>query len=290
MPAPVDFNLSLAPLPSNFAGTPQQLATAIVNRLTIAPTAPWSSFQNGGNIPSSDLGPVLYNGTEWRVFDVGLGAYTFATQNGAGLVDNTVTLSKLTAGTSGSLLYYNGSGRPAELLASSGTNGQTLQLVSGVPTWTTPAPLVTSNYFEVTLSADQDLNTDGSDQTVEFDTVRVSANVTFDTAGFQVPVPLNSVWMFYVSLQVEDISAASTGVQVPVNIVSVNRPGDRISGIFNAPSLNSRFGFSTSGIFVATTANDFVYVSVSPNETTPVAGGLSISANSNTRFGGFRLV
>lgn len=290
MPAPVDFNLSLAPLPSNFSGTPQQLATAIVDRLTVAPTAPWSSFQNGGNIPSSDLGPVLYNGTEWRVFDTGLGAYTFATQNGAGLVNNTVTLSKLVGGTAGSLLYYNGSGRPAELLASTGTNGQTLQLVSGAPAWTTPAPLVTSNYFEVTLSANQLLDTDGSTQIVEFDTVRVSANVTFDTANFRVPVPLNSVWMFYVALQVEDEVASSTGVQMPVYITSVNRPGDAISGIFNAPSLNSRFGFSTSGIFVATTSNDFVYVTTTPNETTPVAGGLSISANSNTRFGGFRLV
>lgn len=289
MPSPVDFNLSLAPLPNNFAGTPQQLATAIVDRLTVTPTAPWSSFQNGGVIPSSDLGPVLYNGTEWRVYDTGLGAYTFATQNGAGLVNNTVTLPKLLGGTAGSILYYNSLGRPAELLASSGTNGQTLQLVAGLPAWTTPAPLVTSNYFEVTLGTNQTLNTDGSDQVVQFNSVRVQSNVVFDVANYRVPVTIGSVWMFYVSLQVEDELTASTGVQLPISIASVNNPGYTISGLFNSPALNSRFGVSTMGVLVVS-SNDWVRVTVQPNEATPVAGGLSISANNNTRFGGFRLV
>jgi len=289
MPAPVSFNLSLAPLPNNFSGTPQQLATAIVDRLTIAPSAPWSSFQNGGSIPNSDLGPVLYNGTEWRVYDTTLGAYTYATQNGAGIVDNTVTLSKLIGGASGSLLYYNGSGRPAELLAATGTNGQTLQLVGGTPTWTTPAPLVTSNYFEATLGNNQLLATDGTDVVVQFNSVRISSNVTYDVANNRVPVTVGSVWMFYVNLQIEDEVPASTEIQVVLSIQSVNNPGYSISTNFNAPALNSRFGMSCSGILVAG-SDDFVRVMIQPLEQTPSATGLSISANPNSRFGGFRLV
>ena len=288
MPAPVSFNLSLAPLPSNFAGTPQQLATAIIERLTVAPTAPWSSFQNGGSIPSSDVGPVLFNG-EWRVFNVGLGIYVPATQNGSGILSNSVSLSKLVGGTSGSLLYVNSIGRPAELLASSGTNGQTLQLVSGTPAWRTPAPLVTSNYFEVRLGANQTLDTDGSDQIVQFNSVQVQSNVVYDVANSRVPVTAGSVWMFYVSMHIEDELTASTGVQFPVYIRAALNPGYTISSLYNAPSLASRFGVSTSGILVST-FNDFVQVIVQPNEATPVAGGLSISSNSNTRFGGFRLV
>jgi len=289
MPAPVDFNISLAPLPNNFSGTPQQLATAIVDRLTIAPTAPWSAFQNGGSIPSSDVGPVLLNGTEWRVFDVGLGAYTFATQNGAGLVNNTVPLSKLVGGTSGSLLYYNGLSRPAELLASTGTNGQTLTLVAGLPAWQTPPPLVTSNYFEVTLGSEQPITTDGNNNVVEFNSVRFQSNVVFDTAGFRVPMPAGSVWMFYVQLQVDDTAATSTNVQFITNIQSVNNPGAVASTLTNDTALNARFGVSCMGTLVAN-GSDFAQVVVSAIEATPVANGLRIAPTPNSRFGGFRLV
>jgi hypothetical protein len=289
MPAPVSFNIALAPLPNNFSGTPQQLATAIADRLTIAPTAPWSSFQNGGSIPTSDVGPVLFNGTEWRVYDTGLGAYTFATQNGAGLVNNTVTLNKLIGGTAGSLLYLNTSGRPAELLASSGTNGQTLQLVSGVPAWSSPIPTVTSNLFEVTLGSNQPIDTNASNITVQFNLVRTQKNVTFDITNYQVPVTAGSVWLFYVQLQVEDTGAASTNVQFITNIRSVNNSGYVVSSLTNLATVNSRFSATATGIIPFASA-DFVQVIVVASETTAASGGLNISANSNSRFGGVRLV
>src|SRR5690242_7083459 len=98
MPAPVEFTISMSSLPSGFTGDPQELADAIAERLTITPSEPWSSFINGGAEPTSDVGPWLRLGQEWRVWDVGLGAYTYHVQNGAGLVDGTVTGAKLAAG------------------------------------------------------------------------------------------------------------------------------------------------------------------------------------------------
>lgn len=288
MPSPVAFNVSLAPLPANFSGTPQQWATEVVNRLTVEPQDPWNSFLTGDQIPSSDMGPLLYQNKEWRVFDTALGAYTFHRQNGAGIVDATVPLAKLSVGTAGSVLIYNGSGRPAELLASSGVGGQVLTLVGGTtPTWVdTFVPGGT--YFEVTLGTDQSVNTNGSTQQVGFDTVRASANVTFDTGNSRVPVLQNQVWFFYAQLQIEDSGAASTGVQFETII---RRSGTNIAAsVFNYDAALPRFGTWAGGI-VTIPADGNVDVAVVATETTPSATGLTVAGNAtNTRFGGYRLI
>ena len=93
MPAPVEFTVRVAALTPGFDGDAQALATEISERLMITPSEPWSSFINGGAQPSSNVGPYLRNGNEWLVWSDSLGTYTYHVQNGAGLVDATVTLA-----------------------------------------------------------------------------------------------------------------------------------------------------------------------------------------------------
>ncbi len=289
MPSPVQFDITLAPFPASFtAGTPAQFAEAIRRRLGVVPAVPWSSFQNGGTIPTSDLGPVLYEGQEWRVWSPALGGYTYHRQNGAGIVDATVTKAKMAAGTAGSILIYDGSGRPAELPIASGTDGQVLTKVGSAPVWAnTFVPGI--NYFEATASTSQDLNTNGSVQVVQFDTVRVEANVTFDTAQYRIPVVAGQVWSVWSYLQIEDNAPASTDVQVQLDI-RVNGGSTGASTVFNAAALGSRFGMGTSGI-IKVTADGYLDVAVTPTEATPAADGLVIAGNAtNTRFGGYRIV
>lgn len=287
MPAPVTFTLSLAPLPVNFSGTLQDWATAVVARLTIAPSAPWSSFQNGGAIGVSDVGPILYQGVEWRVFDTGLGAYTYLRVNGAGIVAATIPLTKLSAGTAGSVLVYSGAGAPSELLAASGTNGQVLTLAAGAPVWTAlpTATVPGSTYFETTLSAGQNINTDGSTNTVAFDTVKFSNTVTFDTTLHQIPVVAGQVWYFYGSLQVEDAGAATTGFQMLAVIGTAND----VCTVRDYTTAQPRDGFAWGGV-LKVTADGFVKMQVVATETTPATPGVIIAANiGNTRFGGYRI-
>lgn len=288
MPSPVSFITSIAPLTANWVGSAQDLLDALETRLTVTPAEPWSSFQNGGTIPASDVGPVLYEGREWRTWNSGTGAYDFHRQNGAGLVDATVTNAKLAAGTAGSLLKYNAEGRPVEITAASGTSGQVLTLVSGVPLYAdTFVP--GKEYFEVTASTDQDLNTNGSVQVVSFNTVRDQANVVFDTVNFRVNVVAGTVWFFYVSLQIEDTGAASTETQVQIDI----RRSGASSGLGTVAAydaVQSRFGAYTGGL-LKFTSDGYVDVSVTPTETTPSATGLAIAGNAtNTRFGGYRVI
>jgi hypothetical protein len=288
MPSPVSFNVQLAPLPANFRGTPAQWAAAVAARLQISPNVPWSSFQNGGAIPASDVGPVLYEGQEWRVWNPLTGSYTFHRQNGAGLVDKTVTKAKMADGTAGGILIYDAAGRPIELPIASGTDGQVLTKVGTTPVWAdTFVPGI--HYFEATASTSQDLNTNGSVQVVQFDTVRAQANVVFDTTNFRVPVVAGEVWNVYSYLQIEDNAPASTDVQVQLDI-RVSGASTGVSTVFNAAALGSRFGMGTSGI-IKITADGYLDVAVTPTETTPAADGLVVAGNAtNTRFGGFRIV
>lgn len=287
MPAPVTFEVSLASLPSTFEYTPQQLAVAIAERMTVTPSVPWSSFLNGTTIPTSDNGPVLYNGNEWRVWDAGLGAYTYLKIQGSGLVDATVTKAKMAAGTAGSVLIYDALGRPAELLASAGVDGQVITRVAGVPTYAdTYVPGKVQ--FEAALTADQALNTSGTTTVVSFDAVKFDTNVTFNTADKRIPVTANSFWFFYVALQIEDTGAASTDVQVDLKIRLNGGTGP--GQVVSYPTSPSRFGLYTGGI-VQVSADGYVDVAVSATEAAPVVGGLTIAANSdNTRFGGFRIL
>lgn len=288
MPAPVSFSLSLAPLPVDFSGTPQELATAIVDRLSIEPSEPWSSFQNGGAIGTSDVGPILYQGKEWRVWDSGLGAYTYHKQNGAGLVNATVPLTKISDGTAGSVLIYDADGRPAEKLKGASPDGSVLTLVDGLPAWAdTFVP--GKQYFEATLGSAQSLNTNASAQKVLFDTVRASANVTFDTSNNRVPVTAGEVWFFYTALQIEDTDAPSTDVQVQLDICRAG-VNNGASSVVNFASLASRFSMYAAGIFVISSTG-YVDVYVTPQENTPSATGLEIANNAtNTRFGGYRII
>lgn len=290
MPAPVEFTLSLAPLDVNFEGSLQDFATAIVDRLTITPSEPWSSFQNGGAIPSSDVGPVLYQGKEWRVFDSDTGAYTYHRQHGSGLIDATLPLSKVVVGTAGSVLAYNGDGNLSEIPI--GTAGYVLTSVGGAPAWAVIPPRPTMKYFEATrTTTNQALETDGaSPQIVAFNGVNKQSGVTFDTTNYRVPVAAGELWHFYCYLQIEDELTASTDVQIVIDVRVNGITSSGFSGLRNYNTAQDRDGFGTSGI-IPITEDGFVDVALTVLQGTPESGSLEIAANQqNTRFGGYRII
>ena len=125
----------------NYNNTPQGFAQDLINRLTITPSAPWSSFQNGGTIPTSNVGPVLYdpNGTggEWKVWNTATGAYVDLVVQGDGIVNDTIPLSAIGTQTPGGIFTYDASGNPTTLAPSTAPTG---------PNWISGASYVVGNY------------------------------------------------------------------------------------------------------------------------------------------------
>ena len=78
-------SIQMGALPPNVRWTPQQLADAIVERLSLVTAQSFALFVSGSTAPSSNVGPWLKNGTEWWVWSDALGAYEPITINQASL-------------------------------------------------------------------------------------------------------------------------------------------------------------------------------------------------------------
>lgn len=70
-----DLRIFSAPLPFDFEGTPQDLFTAMIERMSIKSPSGVATFVTGDTMPSSNVGPWLKGGTQWWVFDVTTGTY-----------------------------------------------------------------------------------------------------------------------------------------------------------------------------------------------------------------------
>lgn len=76
MPATnIPLTFRLAPLPMGFVGTPQQLASAIVARLSAVSANTISFFASGSVAPTSNVGPWLKNDQTWYVWSDTLATY-----------------------------------------------------------------------------------------------------------------------------------------------------------------------------------------------------------------------
>lgn len=285
MPDPVEFNVSLSPFPASGKFTPAELAQAIVDRLTITPAEPWSSFQVVNSLPTSDVGPVIYN-RAWYIWDTGTSSYKPHVQDGSGLVNGTVTVAKLANFTNaGAVLISNGSKVPTELTA--GTNGQVLSLAAGVPGWADSfVPAAGGNVFEYTLSAPQSVNIVGAAETVEFNGKRIDPVNAFDSANYRWPVvSAGQVWFFYAQAYLQKTGTAAVwDVQL-----DIRRDGAATGlGTFwaGAAAIVDQC-VSASGIILMTTES-YIDVGITVNGTTDT---VDILANvTNTRFGGFRIL
>lgn len=282
MGAPVTFTITVASLPPGWEGDPMALLTAFAERLTISPSEPWSSFINGGAQPSSDVGPFLAGGVEWKVWSSGLGTYTFATQNGAGIVNATITRAKWADDTPNSVFVTDAAGRP---ILVSGLDGQYLKATSTVPAF---ADVPGASRFTVRLTVDQSYVSDGSNKQVKFDLVGDTNNVTPDTGNFRIPIPANSVWHFGSSLQIAEINGTHTDVKHFLSIRPYQTDSLCIGSVDGYATSQVRGGVQTSGIYSFGGAG---YVDVVISSTCESSAlNFSIDQNGvNTRFWGYRI-
>lgn len=61
--------IQMGPIPTTFAGTPQEFANEMIRRMKIVSPSGSSFFVVSAVEPTSNVGPWLKNGTQWWVFD-----------------------------------------------------------------------------------------------------------------------------------------------------------------------------------------------------------------------------
>lgn len=300
MPSAVEFTVSLAPFPATFsADTPQVWADALVERLSVAPAVPWQSFLNQTTVPTSDYGPLLLNGKEWRVWDSTLGAYTYHTQNGAGLVAASVPVSKLSTWTEpGMILVSNDSNVPTLLASTGTTDGQvaTITTVGGKKrvVWAdTFVPAAPGNYFDARISAPQTIEVGGVTQTVGFDTGYVDPGSQWDGTNFRFGgVSPAQVWVFGISVQLEAGTGAVTNLKVQLDIRREGSMSNTLGVYQEAAAVGDGVVVSTTGIMVMGAGESWVDAGITINGTAGAPGDdVVVAANAaNTRFWGYRIL
>lgn len=303
MAAPVQFNVSISPMPVREAWTAQQLATDIADRLTVSPADSWTAFQvissTVGVAPTADYGPVLlsansgtYSGkTVWLRWDSSTGAYKHVDLDGAYLLDASVTLAKLAdVSAAGSVLITDATKTISELTAASGSSGQVLTLVGGTtPTWVdTFVPSAPGNYFEANMTAPQVINTGGVLEIVEFDNARIDPSSQFDAANFRFQVSEGEIWYFYAQVQVADSGAATTAWDLQLDVRPQGVAGDGFGTYESLAAAIETHNLRTSGIIAVAAGVTYVDVALTCNGT---GADIAVEANvTNTRFGGYRIL
>lgn len=272
MPSPVTFNVAIAPLPVPWTGTPQELVTDIASRLTVTPAEEWNSFQVSDSIPESDIGPVLYEGVEWRVFDTDLSGYTYLRTNGEAIVESTVPLAAAaTEAENANRVYtWDDDGKPAAL--ETGADGTVLSSVDGTPTWVSA-----SNYpARIDLAGSSLLAITGNPEKVtNFSAVAFDPDSRYDGVNTRYVAPVDGIYQWSTKLQVDNVSGDAANMEMNIRGLK-NGAYEIISGgvsIANPPG--ARWYPAFSGL-VQLSAGDYVEVYLYCADTV-LSGNVSIA-------------
>lgn len=197
---PVSFQL--AALPPNVKWTPQQLAQAIVQRLSVVTGQQFALFVTGSTAPSSNVGPWLKNGQEWWVWSDTDGAYVPIIINGESLgysigptaPDHTIFSFwiETTGGGQPLALKTWYSGAWTDVYASQFSNySTTTQMNAAIAAAIAGIPGTAGiNNFKVRKTAEQDIVFGGSgtqNGVVTFNSVDYDENSVFGTNRFTAP-------------------------------------------------------------------------------------------------------
>lgn len=259
MPPSVAFTLTLAPLPVNFNGTPQDLAQAIVDRITITPSIPWSAFITGSVIPGSNQGPLLYNSgsgdKEWRVFDTGTGLYTYLTVNGAGLIAGSVPLSKLATDlvNAKSVFTLNQLGVPT---LKTGSLGDYLTMGANGPQFTTIA--VTNFAPSRATGVGQTLPISGALTKVLAASELFDPQGVYDAANSRYVAPTTGIYHVSAGVQADNAGGNATNMELALGTSVNGNPvlATRLSGGTAVPSPSGARWYPNFSGLIALTAGD----------------------------------
>jgi hypothetical protein len=271
MPPPVAFDITLAPLPVNFEGTPQEFAQAMVDRLTITPAIPWSSFITGSVIPTSDNGPLLYNSgsgnKEWRVWDTGTGAYTYLTVNGAGLVAGSVPISKFATdlANASSVFTLNSSGVPT---FKTGSLGDTLRMGASGPEFQTTVPLTFAPVRATAVTVPQSVPIDTVLHKIIADSELFDPQSVYDAVNSRYVAPTTGIYAVSASVQVDNNGGVQADMEIAIGTSINGNPvlATRISSGTSVPSPSGERWYPQCNGLIALTAGDQLEIYMSAQD------------------------
>ncbi len=227
MPTQIPLTFRLAPLPTGFVGNPQQLATAIIARLTAVSANTLSFFASGSVAPTSNVGPWLKNDQTWYVWSDTLATYVpeVLEFQSLGYIFSQVAPDPLIYKI---WLKLDGAGNPNGIFAY--TNGSwqdfyTTQLanyptIAQMNTAITDAVGNQSKYpFSATKFSNQTITAGAGNQDIVFPTTEFDPDSAYSGISSQFTAPVNGIYTFRIGTGVGLSSGSPTDISIILLLV-----------------------------------------------------------------------
>lgn len=268
--------MNFGSLPSTFRGTPQEFADLLAANAKVFTEQQFALFVTGSTAPTSDVGPWLANGNEWRVWDSGLGQYVPITIDqdslgyfiGSTTPDQNVYQFWIQTDGSGSPLalktYYSGAWVDvyAATLANYSTTSQMNTAINNAVAGVTFA----SYPARGTNAAAQSIPVDGTPHKVTVDTAAINPSpAPLNTSTSRYVAPAVGTYCVALTSQFDNDTGTASGMQVCVEIYK-NGVNQGLGMCDATPSPNGSRWYVMFTSLVTMSVNDYLEVWVTATD------------------------
>ncbi len=278
MPATqIPLTFRLAPLPVGFVGTPQQLASAIVARLSAVSANTISFFASGSVAPTSNVGPWLKNDQTWYVWSDALATYIPEIIEPASLgytfsqsaPDPTVfkVWYKLDGSNNpiGIFIYANATWQ--DVYASQFAAAQTYLTANYSTTAVTNAAIAAakqeaidsgSNTYPVIANSfgNQAVSVDGNNYVVSYPVAAENPDSVYDTATSKYIAPVTGIYQVNAYVQCDNLTASNTTMECSFSSYINGIQTGSVAGGVSSKDPNGQRRYPQASGFVRLNAGD----------------------------------
>jgi len=267
--------VTMASLPVGFKGTPQQIADAIAERLTLTTQQVFALFFVGATEPSYDVGPWAKNGNSWYYWDSDTGDYQpFVIPQGS--LGYQMSLSEPTDDAIVVWFEIDADGLPVSI--------KTRSNQGGAVTWTSVYYLKTEVYtqaetqLQITLqkrwiakakpNLDQTVAIDAADHKLTMNAELLDPDGAYTEADAKYICPVKGIYEAVGTLFIDNDTGTASGMQIVVDVWSngVTSGTKNGSGGSNVASPNGSQWIVNFNVPFQANAGDFVELSLNATD------------------------
>lgn len=297
LPLTIDFGT----LPQTGQGyTPQTLADRLGSNALVFSSQEFALFVTGNTAPTSNVGPWLANGNEWRVWDSGTGAYVPITidQESLGYFIGSTTPDQ---NVYQFWIQTNGSGQPLALKTY--YSGAWTDVYANTLAGYATLAYLSANYYTqaqtdaaitaavdaqqkysaaARLTSDQSVAISGAAVKLTFDNEVFDTGSVYNAALSRYVAPVDGIYQVSLGLQVDNDTGDASAMEIGI-LISVNGGANLVgSGTSVASPPGSRWYPNLSGL-VELSQGDYIEAFIIVNDGV-LAGLVDVSNNENSRF------
>jgi hypothetical protein len=266
-----------APLPTNFKGTPQEFADALVARLSAESANDISFFAAGTVAPTSNVGPWLKNDQIWYVWSDPLATYIpqileseslrYVASNAAPDQNKYIFWIELDGtGKAIAIKYFSGGVWKDVYEDKFALYSTTAQMTAAIAAAKTELQV---NYPVAARSTGpgQIINVDGTNQVLALPSNYIDPDTVYNTVDSKYVAEVSGIYEVSFAIQIDNVDADPAAIEFSANVVKNNIFGPPSVGTgYSVPTPSGARWFPTTSGLVQMNAGDFIQLQLSATD------------------------